>query len=40
MRHAKLPDLFYERHGMEVVGTVFWSAGTIPGLVYRLSPKR
>ena len=31
---------FYERHGMKVVGTVAWSAGTIPGLVYRLSPKR
>jgi ribosomal protein S18 acetylase RimI-like enzyme len=26
---------FYERHGMKVVGTADWSAGTIPGLVYR-----
>jgi len=26
---------FYERHGMKVVGTVDWSAGTIPGPVYR-----
>jgi hypothetical protein len=26
---------FYERHGMEVAGTVFWSGGTLPGLVYR-----
>jgi hypothetical protein len=25
---------FYERHGMKVVGTVAWSAGRIPGLVY------
>jgi hypothetical protein len=25
---------FYERQGMKVVGTVDWSAGTIPGLVY------
>ena len=31
---------FYERHGMKVAGTVAWSAGTIPGLVYRLSPKQ
>jgi hypothetical protein len=30
---------FYERHGMKVVGTVAWSAGTITGLVYKLSPK-
>lgn len=29
--------LFYERHGMEVVGKVAWSSGTLPGLVYRLS---
>jgi len=28
---------FYERHGMEVVGKVDWSCGTLPGLVYRLS---
>jgi hypothetical protein len=26
---------FYERHGLKVVGTVDWSVGTIPGLVYR-----
>jgi hypothetical protein len=26
---------FYSRHGMKVVGTADWSAGTIPGLVYR-----
>jgi hypothetical protein len=31
---------FYERHGMKVAGTVAWSAGTIPGRVYRLSPKQ
>jgi hypothetical protein len=31
---------FYERHGMSVAGKVEWSAGTIPGLVYSLSPKR
>lgn len=28
---------FYARHSMKVAGTVNWSAGTIPGLVYRLS---
>jgi len=27
---------FYERHGMEVAGTVAWKNGTIPGTVYRL----
>jgi hypothetical protein len=27
---------FYERQGMEIAGTVTWSAGAIPGLVYRL----
>jgi hypothetical protein len=26
---------FYERHGMKRVGTVSWSDGTIPGLIYR-----
>jgi len=31
---------FYERNGMVLVGTVFWSAGTILGLVYRFSPKQ
>jgi hypothetical protein len=31
---------FYERHGMSVAGKVEWSAGAIPGLVYRLSPKQ
>lgn len=30
---------FYERHGLEVCGAVSWSAGTIPGLVYRLLPR-
>jgi hypothetical protein len=29
---------FYERHGMKVVGKVSWSQGTLPGLVYRLTP--
>jgi hypothetical protein len=28
---------FYERHGMSIVGQVVWSAGTIPGLVYRMA---
>ena len=28
---------FYARHGMEVVGRVDWSEGTLLGLVYRLS---
>lgn len=28
---------FYERHGMSVAGRVFWSGGTLPGLVYRLA---
>jgi hypothetical protein len=28
---------FYERHGMKVVGTVAWSGGTLPGLVYRMA---
>jgi len=27
---------FYERQGMQVAGTVTWSRGSIPGLVYRL----
>lgn len=31
---------FYERYGMMVIGTVSWSAKTIPGLMYSLSPKR
>jgi hypothetical protein len=31
---------FYERNGMVVVGTMSWAAGTIPGLVYSLSPKQ
>ena len=31
---------FYERHGMMVIGTVSWSTKTMPGLVYRLSPKQ
>ena len=31
---------FYERHGMMVIGTVSWSAKTIPGLVCSLSPKQ
>jgi hypothetical protein len=26
---------FYERHGMNVVGKVVWSGGTLPGLVYK-----
>ncbi|MES2392960.1 MAG: hypothetical protein V4555_15040 [Acidobacteriota bacterium] len=26
---------FYERHGMKIVGKVAWSAGSIPGLIYR-----
>jgi len=26
---------FYERHGMKVVGSVAWTGGTLPGLVYR-----
>lgn len=30
---------FYERHGMTIAGTVSWSCGSIPGLVYRLSIK-
>jgi hypothetical protein len=30
---------FYERHEMKRVGTVAWSGGTIPGLVYRRSLK-
>jgi len=30
---------FYERHGMKVAGTVAWSRGSIPGLVYLLSSK-
>ena len=25
---------FYERHGMQIVGRVDWSGGTLPGLVY------
>ncbi len=29
---------FYERHGMEVAGTVAWRSRTIPGMVYRLLP--
>jgi hypothetical protein len=29
---------FYERNGMVLVGTVSWSAGTISGLMYSLSP--
>jgi hypothetical protein len=28
---------FYERHGMHVVGTVTWSRGSIPGLIFKLS---
>lgn len=28
---------FYERNGMKVAGTVAWSHGTIPGLIYRLT---
>jgi len=28
---------FYTRHGMSVVGKVFWSQGTVPDLVYRLA---
>jgi hypothetical protein len=28
---------FYERHGMSFAGKVFWSGGTIAGLVYRLA---
>jgi hypothetical protein len=31
---------FYERHGMKVAGTVTWKNRTIPGLVYRLLPRR
>jgi hypothetical protein len=30
---------FYERHGMKVAGIMAWKNGTIPGLVYRLSPR-
>ena len=29
---------FYERHGMSVVGKVLWASGTLPGLIYRLTP--
>ena len=25
---------FYEKHGMECVGTVVWSGGTLPGKIY------
>ncbi len=25
---------FYERHGMTVAGTVSWSGGTLPGVIY------
>ena len=28
---------FYERHGMRVAGTVAWSHGSIPGLIFKLS---
>jgi hypothetical protein len=28
---------FYERHGMNVAGSVAWSGGSIPGLVYVVS---
>jgi hypothetical protein len=32
---------FYERHGMQIVGTVAWKLGAVAGLVYRLSkPQR
>ena len=31
---------FYERNGMTVAGSVAWSAGTIPGLIYRFSSHR
>jgi hypothetical protein len=31
---------FYERHGMTVAGTVAWSGGTIPGLIYKFSSHR
>lgn len=30
---------FYVRHGMKVAGTVTWSRGPIPGLVYVLSSR-
>jgi hypothetical protein len=30
---------FYKHHGMKVAGTVAWSRGSIPGLVYVLSSK-
>jgi hypothetical protein len=29
--------LFYERHGMSVVGKVVWANGTLPGLVYKMA---
>lgn len=31
---------FYERHGMKIVGSVAWSGGTLPGLVYRRTALR
>jgi len=31
---------FYELHGMTVAGTVAWSSGTIPGLIYKISSHR
>jgi hypothetical protein len=30
---------FYERHGMSVVGKVVWAKGTLPGVIYRLTPR-
>ena len=35
-KQNKIAREFYERHRMEVVGTVAWKKRTIPGLVYRL----
>jgi hypothetical protein len=26
---------FYERMGMKIIGTIEWSKGTVPGLIYR-----
>jgi len=34
-RANKVACRFYERHGMQIAGTVAWKNGTIPGLVYR-----
>lgn len=31
---------FYERHGMNVVGRVDWSGGTLPGVIYWLAGRK